>query len=101
LALFFLFFACVFVVGLNRFQLHTQPNNTSTAKSKPNQTKQPKPKPKQGTYEDRDAVHIAMELCGGGELFDAVVEAGSFSEREAARVFRRMVEVVRHCHEVR
>lgn len=52
------------------------------------------------THEDKDHVHIAMELCGGGELFDSIVEAGSFSERKAAVVFRKMVEVVNHCHEL-
>ena len=47
----------------------------------------------QSTHEDKDFVHIAMELCAGGELFDSIVEAGSFSERKAAVVFRKMVEV--------
>jgi serine/threonine protein kinase len=41
-----------------------------------------------------------MELCGGGELFDSIVEAGNFSERKAAQVFRKMVEVVHHCQEL-
>jgi len=27
-----------------------------------------------------------MELCGGGELFDSIVELGSFSEKKAAKV---------------
>ncbi|GBF87688.1 calcium-dependent kinase [Raphidocelis subcapitata] len=52
------------------------------------------------THEDKDYVHIAMELCAGGELFDSIVEAGNFSEKKAAGVFRRMVEVVNHCHEL-
>lgn len=33
----------------------------------------------QSTHEDRDYVHIAMELCAGGELFDSIVEAGNFT----------------------
>ena len=41
-----------------------------------------------------------MELCAGGELFDSIVEAGCFTERKAAQVFRKMVEVVNHCHEL-
>lgn len=48
----------------------------------------------QGTHEDKENVHIVMELCGGGELFDSIVESGSFSEKKAALVFRKMVEVV-------
>lgn len=54
----------------------------------------------ESTHEDKDFVHIVMELCAGGELFDSIVESGNFSERKAAQVFRRMVEVVNHCHEL-
>ena len=52
------------------------------------------------THEDAEAVHLVMELCAGGELFDSIVAAGSFSEAKAAAIFRRMVEVVHHCHEL-
>lgn len=48
-------------------------------------------------YEDRYAVHIVMELCVGGELFERIVAKGTFSEAEAARHFRRMVEMVGAC----
>jgi calcium-dependent protein kinase len=36
----------------------------------------------QSTHEDKDYVHIVMELCNGGELFDHIVEAQHFSERK-------------------
>ena len=39
-----------------------------------------------------------MDLCTGGELFDAIVEAGSYSEATAAEVFRKMVSIIQHCH---
>lgn len=52
------------------------------------------------TYEDKEAVHLSMELCAGGELFDSIVESGNFSEKKAAQVFRKMVQVVHHCHEL-
>ncbi|XP_043704835.1 calcium-dependent protein kinase 10-like isoform X2 [Telopea speciosissima] len=51
------------------------------------------------TYEDNDAVHLVMELCEGGELFDRIVARGHYSERAAANVARTVAEVVRMCHE--
>ncbi|KAK6247753.1 hypothetical protein QUC31_019318 [Theobroma cacao] len=50
------------------------------------------------TYEDDDAVHIVMELCEGGELFDRIVARGHYTERAAAGVMRTIVEVVQMCH---
>lgn len=52
------------------------------------------------TFEDKDAVHLVMELCLGGELFDSIVEAGSFTERKAATIFKKMVGTMHHCHEL-
>nr|GFC51022.1 calcium-dependent protein kinase 13 [Tanacetum cinerariifolium] len=43
--------------------------------------------------EDENAVHLVMELCEGGELFDRIVARGHYSERGAAGVTRSMVEV--------
>ena len=50
-----------------------------------------------GVHEDRAAVHIVMELCAGGELFQRIVSKGTFSEADAARHFRTMVEMVSGC----
>ncbi|XP_043724682.1 calcium-dependent protein kinase 13 [Telopea speciosissima] len=48
--------------------------------------------------EDDNAVHLVMELCEGGELFDRIVARGHYTERAAATVTRTIVEVVQLCH---
>lgn len=50
------------------------------------------------TYEDENAVHLVMELCEGGELFDRIVARGHYTERAAAVVTKTIVEVVQICH---
>ncbi|GMI70959.1 calcium-dependent protein kinase 32 [Hibiscus trionum] len=50
------------------------------------------------TYEDDNAVHLVMELCEGGELFDSIVARGHYTERAAAAVTKTIVEVVQMCH---
>lgn len=51
-----------------------------------------------GVYEDRQSVHVVMELCAGGELFDRIIAQGHYSERAAAAVCRQIVKVVHICH---
>ncbi|GLT64607.1 hypothetical protein SLA2020_370890 [Shorea laevis] len=51
-----------------------------------------------GTYEDDNAVHLVMELCEGGELFDRITARGHYTERAAAAVIKTIVEVVQFCH---
>ncbi|MCL7041437.1 hypothetical protein MKW94_026881 [Papaver nudicaule] len=48
--------------------------------------------------EDENAVHLVMELCEGGELFDRIVAKGHYTERAAASVVRTIMDVVQHCH---
>jgi calcium-dependent protein kinase len=51
-----------------------------------------------GAYEDAVAVHVVMELCAGGELFDRIIRRGHFTERKAAELTRTMVGVIEACH---
>ncbi|KAI8470620.1 MAG: kinase-like domain-containing protein [Monoraphidium minutum] len=53
-----------------------------------------------GAYEDKHHVHLVMELCSGGELFDRIVERGHYTERDAADLLRTIVKVVGHCHDM-
>ncbi|EEF38301.1 calcium-dependent protein kinase 26 [Ricinus communis] len=51
-----------------------------------------------GAYEDAVAVHVVMELCAGGELFDRIIKRGHYTERKAAQLTRTIVGVVEACH---
>ncbi|KAL2512580.1 Calcium-dependent protein kinase 6 [Abeliophyllum distichum] len=51
-----------------------------------------------GAYEDPLYVHIVMELCAGGELFDRIIQRGHYSERKAAELTKIIVGVVEACH---
>uniref|UniRef100_A0A0E0E7P4 non-specific serine/threonine protein kinase n=1 Tax=Oryza meridionalis TaxID=40149 RepID=A0A0E0E7P4_9ORYZ len=51
-----------------------------------------------GAYEDAVAVHLVMELCAGGELFDRIVQRGHYSEKAAAQLARVIIGVVEACH---
>ena len=41
-------------------------------------------------YEDDHAVHLLLELCEGGELFDRIVQQRRYSEQHAAAVIRQI-----------
>lgn len=51
-----------------------------------------------GAYEDPLYVHIVMELCAGGELFDRIIQRGHYTERKAAELTKIIVGVVEACH---
>ncbi|XP_057515881.1 calcium-dependent protein kinase 1-like [Amaranthus tricolor] len=51
-----------------------------------------------GAYEDAVAVHLVMELCKGGELFDRIIQRGHYTERQAADLTRIIADVVETCH---
>ena len=49
-------------------------------------------------YIDHRYVHIVMEHCQGGELFDRIVAAQRFSERQAADIMSQMLSSIKHLH---
>lgn len=53
-----------------------------------------------GAFEDKAHVHLVLEICNGGELFDRIVQKGNLTEKQAAEYFRTMVQVVAHCHQL-
>lgn len=50
------------------------------------------------TFEDLKQVYLAMELCSGGELFDAILEQGYFGEGVAAVVMKQIVGALFYMH---
>lgn len=50
------------------------------------------------TYEDEKYIHIVMELCTGGDLFDKLIALGSLSERHAAEILTSLLLAVSHLH---
>ena len=51
------------------------------------------------TYDDKKYIYLCMELLGGGELFQKVLESGhTMKEKEAAEVYEKILKAMLHCH---
>lgn len=58
----------------------------------------------QEVYEDERYLHLITEICTGGELFDRIIaktqsEEGHFSEHDAARLVRDILDAIAYCHD--
>lgn len=51
-------------------------------------------------FDADDYIYLVLELLGGGELFDRIVEKESYSEKEAAETVRPLVDALRYCHQL-
>ncbi|KAG5076557.1 hypothetical protein JHK82_055252 [Glycine max] len=51
-----------------------------------------------GAYEDKQSVHLVMELCAGGELFDRIIAKGHYTERAAASLLRTIMQIIHTFH---
>ncbi|XP_037788439.1 calcium/calmodulin-dependent protein kinase type 1 isoform X2 [Penaeus vannamei] len=51
------------------------------------------------TFEDKHKVYLVMELVTGGELFDRIVEKGSYTEKDASHLIRQVLEAVDYMHD--
>ncbi|XP_043198886.1 calcium/calmodulin-dependent protein kinase type 1-like [Amphibalanus amphitrite] len=51
------------------------------------------------TYEDKHKVYLVMEIVTGGELFDRIVEKGSYTEKDASNLIRQVLAAVDFMHE--
>ncbi|CAI8607096.1 unnamed protein product [Vicia faba] len=49
-------------------------------------------------YEDTNGVHLVLELCSGGELFDRIVAQDKYSETEAATVVHQIIAGLEAIH---
>merc|ERR1712113_137302 len=45
-------------------------------------------------YIEEDTYYLAMDFCWGGELFDRIVETGTFEESDATSVMRQILDPV-------
>lgn len=50
------------------------------------------------TFEDHRKMYLVMELCSGGELFDRIIDAGHFTEVQAASVMQQIVSASCYMH---
>ena len=49
-------------------------------------------------FEDEMEIHLVMDLCTGGELFDRITEKGRFSEADARGIMRTILDALDYCH---
>jgi len=51
------------------------------------------------SFEDQRQIYLVMEMCSGGELFDRIIDAGHFTEGQAATLMQQIVRAIFYMHE--
>ena len=51
-------------------------------------------------YESKDTIYIVMEMLTGGELFERIVGRPRFTEQEAAKLLRPLLESIAYMHDL-
>mmetsp|Transcript_19179 Transcript_19179/g.50103 ORF Transcript_19179/g.50103 Transcript_19179/m.50103 type:complete len:328 (-) Transcript_19179:157-1140(-) len=49
-------------------------------------------------FEEEDKVYLVTELLTGGELLDAVIDCGNYTEEDARQVFVQMIKGIQYLH---
>ncbi|KJE94315.1 calcium/calmodulin-dependent protein kinase I [Capsaspora owczarzaki ATCC 30864] len=50
-------------------------------------------------FDTPEKLYLVLELVEGGELFDRIVDHGSFTEQDASRLIRQITAAVKYLHE--
>ncbi|XP_048878711.1 calcium/calmodulin-dependent protein kinase type 1D-like isoform X2 [Brienomyrus brachyistius] len=50
-------------------------------------------------YESHTHYYLVMQFVSGGELFDRILERGTFTEKDASHVIRQVLEAVSYLHQ--
>ncbi|KAI8610308.1 kinase-like domain-containing protein [Chytriomyces sp. MP71] len=50
-------------------------------------------------FETPNSLYLVMDLCTGGELFEWIMEKGTFYEEDAAEIIRTVVDCVAYLHD--
>jgi len=50
------------------------------------------------TFDDHRNIYLVMDLCSGGELFDRIIEAGHFTEKQAANLMQQIARAIFYMH---
>ncbi|XP_066520453.1 calcium/calmodulin-dependent protein kinase type 1 [Hoplias malabaricus] len=51
-------------------------------------------------FESESHLYLVMQLVSGGELFDRIVEKGFYTERDASKLIRQILDAVKYLHDM-